>query len=273
MKPLPDGIALARAARTGCSTSSRWACSTATSSCGSSRCSRRSAATLLDDADNVDNLVDVDGRAGRMVRWLNSWIGGGAIDPSLPTTCSAASSARRADARQARARSPADPVPGADQRRTGQGRRRRRRLARWRRSGGHGMGHDESRVDRWLPVADFVTSCATRSRRTYAPSCVRSGDTPDWPARAEGGTRLTAEPAPAADGRVRRSGNWSPPRVDRPTCAARCARCRDQAGDCARPRRHVRRPVRAGLPARAAPRRPSMAGAPTSAARRPAVQR
>jgi len=42
------------------------------------------AGTLLDDADNIPNLVDVDVAPDRMVRFMNSWIAGGAIDPSLP---------------------------------------------------------------------------------------------------------------------------------------------------------------------------------------------
>jgi phage tail-like protein len=41
------------------------------------------ASTLLDDADNIDNIVDLTVAPDAMVRWLNSWIGGGAIDPSL----------------------------------------------------------------------------------------------------------------------------------------------------------------------------------------------
>jgi phage tail-like protein len=41
-------------------------------------------ATLLENADNIPNLVDVHVSPDAMVRWLNSWIGAGAIDPSLP---------------------------------------------------------------------------------------------------------------------------------------------------------------------------------------------
>lgn len=40
--------------------------------------------TLFDDADNVDNLLDLSVAPDAMVRWLGSWIGGGAIDASLP---------------------------------------------------------------------------------------------------------------------------------------------------------------------------------------------
>lgn len=39
--------------------------------------------TLLEDADNIDNIVDVSVAPDAMVRWLGSWIGGGTIDPSL----------------------------------------------------------------------------------------------------------------------------------------------------------------------------------------------
>ena len=40
--------------------------------------------TLLDDADNVDNVVDLTVAPDAMVRWLGSWIGSDAVDPSLP---------------------------------------------------------------------------------------------------------------------------------------------------------------------------------------------
>ena len=40
--------------------------------------------TLLEGADNIPNLLDVTVAPDAMVRWLGSWIGGGAIDPSLP---------------------------------------------------------------------------------------------------------------------------------------------------------------------------------------------
>jgi len=40
--------------------------------------------TLLENADNIDNLVDLSVAPDVMVRWLSSWIGGGTIDPSLP---------------------------------------------------------------------------------------------------------------------------------------------------------------------------------------------
>ncbi|MDP9091484.1 MAG: phage tail protein [Actinomycetota bacterium] len=40
--------------------------------------------TLFEDADNVDNLLDVTIAPDAMVRWLGSWISIGAIDPSLP---------------------------------------------------------------------------------------------------------------------------------------------------------------------------------------------
>jgi phage tail-like protein len=40
--------------------------------------------TLLEDADNVDNIIDLTVAPDAMVRWLGSWIGVGSIDPSLP---------------------------------------------------------------------------------------------------------------------------------------------------------------------------------------------
>ena len=40
--------------------------------------------TLLDDADNVDHLLDVSVAPDALVRWLGSWIGVEAIDASLP---------------------------------------------------------------------------------------------------------------------------------------------------------------------------------------------
>lgn len=40
--------------------------------------------TLLADADNVDHLLDVTVAPDAMVRWLGSWLGMQAIDPSLP---------------------------------------------------------------------------------------------------------------------------------------------------------------------------------------------
>ena len=42
------------------------------------------ATTLLEDADNIDNVVDLAVAPDAMVRWLGSWIAGGSIDPSLP---------------------------------------------------------------------------------------------------------------------------------------------------------------------------------------------
>lgn len=39
--------------------------------------------TLLDDADNIDNLVNVAVAPDEMVRWLGSWIGVDTIDESL----------------------------------------------------------------------------------------------------------------------------------------------------------------------------------------------
>lgn len=41
-------------------------------------------ASLLEDADNVDNVLDVTIAPDAMVRWLGSWIAGSAVDPSLP---------------------------------------------------------------------------------------------------------------------------------------------------------------------------------------------
>jgi phage tail-like protein len=40
--------------------------------------------TLFEDADNMDNLVDITVAPDAMVRWLAGWIGAGPIDPSLP---------------------------------------------------------------------------------------------------------------------------------------------------------------------------------------------
>jgi phage tail-like protein len=40
--------------------------------------------SLLEDADNIDNLADLTVAPDAMVRWLGSWIGVTAIDPSLP---------------------------------------------------------------------------------------------------------------------------------------------------------------------------------------------
>jgi phage tail-like protein len=42
------------------------------------------AGSLLADADNVDNVLDLTVAPDAMVRWMSSWIGGGAIDESLP---------------------------------------------------------------------------------------------------------------------------------------------------------------------------------------------
>jgi phage tail-like protein len=42
------------------------------------------AGTLLEDADNVDNLIDLSVAPDAMVRWMGSWIASGSIDPSLP---------------------------------------------------------------------------------------------------------------------------------------------------------------------------------------------
>ncbi|MDQ1750785.1 MAG: hypothetical protein QOE71_1841 [Pseudonocardiales bacterium] len=40
--------------------------------------------SLLENADNVDNLPDVSVAPDSMVRWLGSWIGVNSLDPSLP---------------------------------------------------------------------------------------------------------------------------------------------------------------------------------------------
>lgn len=39
--------------------------------------------SLLDNADNIDSLMDVSVAPTQMVRWLGSWIGTETIDPSL----------------------------------------------------------------------------------------------------------------------------------------------------------------------------------------------
>jgi phage tail-like protein len=39
---------------------------------------------LFENADNIDNLADLTVAPDAMVRWLGSWIGVEAIDPSLP---------------------------------------------------------------------------------------------------------------------------------------------------------------------------------------------
>lgn len=40
--------------------------------------------SLLEDADNIDNIADLTVAPDAMVRWLGSWIGVESIDPSLP---------------------------------------------------------------------------------------------------------------------------------------------------------------------------------------------
>jgi len=40
--------------------------------------------TLLDDADNIDNVLDLTVTPPDMLRWLGSWIGVDSVDPSLP---------------------------------------------------------------------------------------------------------------------------------------------------------------------------------------------
>jgi phage tail-like protein len=40
--------------------------------------------SLLEDADNIDNVLDVTVAPDGMVRWLGSWIGVDAVDPALP---------------------------------------------------------------------------------------------------------------------------------------------------------------------------------------------
>lgn len=42
------------------------------------------ASTLVDGADNVNNVLDLTVAPEPMVRWLGSWIGATGIDPSLP---------------------------------------------------------------------------------------------------------------------------------------------------------------------------------------------
>lgn len=43
------------------------------------------ASTLVDGADNVGNILDLNVAPEPMVRWLGSWIGATGIDPSLPS--------------------------------------------------------------------------------------------------------------------------------------------------------------------------------------------
>lgn len=40
--------------------------------------------SMLDNADNIDNLLDVTVAPPEVVRWLGSWIGVDSVDPSLP---------------------------------------------------------------------------------------------------------------------------------------------------------------------------------------------
>lgn len=40
--------------------------------------------TLFADADNIDNIVDLNVAPEEILRWLGSWIGVDTIDPSLP---------------------------------------------------------------------------------------------------------------------------------------------------------------------------------------------
>lgn len=40
--------------------------------------------TLLEDADNIDHVLDLSVAPVEVVRWLGSWIGLSALDPSLP---------------------------------------------------------------------------------------------------------------------------------------------------------------------------------------------
>ncbi|GAB2460647.1 phage tail protein [Jatrophihabitans fulvus] len=40
--------------------------------------------TLLEDADNVDNILDVAVAPDALVRYLGSWIGSASVDPELP---------------------------------------------------------------------------------------------------------------------------------------------------------------------------------------------
>jgi phage tail-like protein len=40
--------------------------------------------TLLDDADNIENLLDLTVTPPGMLRWLGAWIGVDSVDPSLP---------------------------------------------------------------------------------------------------------------------------------------------------------------------------------------------
>ncbi len=51
-------------------------------------------ATLLENADNIPNLVDVDVSPDAMVRWLNTWIGGGCDRPVPAARVAAAHRAR-----------------------------------------------------------------------------------------------------------------------------------------------------------------------------------
>lgn len=40
--------------------------------------------TLLEDADNIDNILDVTVAPDALVRYLGSWIGSSSVDPALP---------------------------------------------------------------------------------------------------------------------------------------------------------------------------------------------
>ena len=63
--------------------------------------------SLLEDADNVDNVADLSVAPDAMVRWLGSWIGVDAVDPSLPDRTAAPHRRElRPDADLARHRAP-----------------------------------------------------------------------------------------------------------------------------------------------------------------------